>query len=177
MRERRLNSVKHAGLFLALFAFGMVSIGLKDAQASPLSLGAFQSSGLSAVIVTPVIPVIAAPSGAVGLSLGSAANQGSVSYGGFAPRGLNAFSVFGFGSFSGASTLTAVSALGFPGSVAGSTTAPTAAPGPPSNAPIFTAGPAHTAAPTLDPEPASIFLFGSGLIAVIVISRKRLGTR
>lgn len=176
MNRRRLNSVKHAGLFLALFAFGMVSVGLKTAQASPLSLGAFQSSGWSTVIVTPVIPVIAAPSGAIGLSLGGAPNQGSVSYGGFAPRGLNAFSVFGFGSFSGTSTLTAVSALGFTNSVAGSTTAPLAA-GPPSNAPVLNAAPIHTAAPTLDPEPASIFLFGSGLVAVFAVGRRRLAHR
>ncbi|MDQ6663876.1 MAG: hypothetical protein M3Z23_05745, partial [Acidobacteriota bacterium] len=63
----------------------------------------------------------------------------------------------GFGGFS---------SFGFH-SVAGSTIAPTVAAGPPSNAPVLTVTPRFSGAPTLDPEPASIFLFGSGLIAVV----------
>lgn len=183
----RLHLFKRAGLFVALFTLGNFGF-VKDAHASVLSLQAMMnaslgsnffapinglpsSAPLNAVMTVPVIPVIAPPSAAVGLALGAPANQPAP----FAVSTPNmAFAAFGLGGPK-ATSLGGFSSFGFH-SVAGSTTAPVSV-GPPAAAPTFNPVPAFTAAPTLDPEPASIFLFASGLIAVGAFGRKRMVSR
>jgi len=187
MKKGRLNFVKHAGLFLALFVFGNLGV-VQRAQASVLSFQAIMDASLgtsfsgplnayaplNAVIASPAIPVIAAPSVAVGSALGAPANQTAT----FAPTSSAsnmAFAVFGLGGPKTTSLGGFSSSLGFH-SVSGSTTAPVSV-GPSAAAPSFNSAPRLQAAPTLDPEPASIFLFGSGLIAVVALGRKRLAAR
>lgn len=179
----RLNLCKRAGLFLALLALGNFGF-VQDAHASVLSLQAMMNASLgglpataplNAIIAVPSIPTIAAPSAAVGLSLGAPANQ-PTTFSAPLPTVSSpnmAFAAFGLGGpgLGGGG----FSSFGFH-SVAGSTTAPVSV-GPPSAAPAFHPAPTFTAAPTLDPEPASVFLFASGLIAVGVFGRKRKVSR
>ncbi|MDQ6705436.1 MAG: hypothetical protein M3Z85_05670, partial [Acidobacteriota bacterium] len=126
MKKGRLNDLKRAGLFLALFAFGMGSAGLRSAQASSF-LSTFPGSGFSAGFftpTTPAIPVIAPPSASVGLSLGTPANQAAT----LTPSSPNtSFAAF---SLSGSTAFGAFSSFGFH-SVAGFTTAPAVTAGPP----------------------------------------------
>lgn len=158
MTKGRLNLSKHAGLFLALFAFGMPGVGLRDARANVLF-------GVSSPLGAPAVPATVVTSSTAGLPNLSAGTP-------VAAAGPAAFTFGGF-AFTNPVSSPITTVIGGTGSVSGSTTTPVTT-GPSSTTSPSTITKPVTAAPTLDPEPGTIFLFASGLFGVVLIGRRRM---
>lgn len=154
MTKGNLGHRKHARLFLAMFVFGIVGIGTQQAHATIMGMmSPFQ------LFITPTPVVTTSTVGLPALTsptLYTAPNPASSPFN---------FAVFGL--FSG-QRLSFSSIPGVASSVSGTVTAPVSA------APVTASAIPVAAGPfTPNPEPATMLLFGSGLLGVIVIGRRR----
>ena len=150
MTKGNLGHRKHARLFLAMFVFGTVGVATQNAQATIMGM-------------TPAFPIFITPSPTVTTStVGLPSLTGLALYTAPDPS-ASPFNFAVFGLFGGPRVIGSVA--GVSSSVPG--TVSTAAP-------VTASVVARAAAASLDPEPATIFLLGSGLFAVVAIGRRRL---
>ncbi len=155
MTKGNLGHRKHARLFLALFVFGIVGAGTQEAHATIMgATGAFPS------FITPTPVVTSATVGLPAMTSPTLYTAPSPAASPFSFAGFGFFSVprIGFGSVPGIGS-----------SVPGTLTTPVSV-----STPITAAAIPVTAPDGINPEPATMLLFGSGLLSVIVIGRRRL---
>ena len=150
MTKGNLGHRKHARLFLALFVFGIVGVSTENAHATIMGM-----TSSFPVFITPSPSVTSATVGLPALTNATVVSSPS--------SVTSSFNFAMFGLF-GAPRLTFASVPGVATSVGGTTTAP-----------VVTASAIAVTAPDIaNPEPATMFLLGSGLLAVVGFGRRRL---
>ena len=150
MTKGNLGHRKHARLFLAMFVFGMAGVATQNANATIMG-------------TMPAFPIFITPSPTVTASTVGLPNLTSSTVAGSPSTGTSSFNFALFGLFGGP-RMTFASVPGVASSVPGTTTVP-----------VVTAPAIAVTAPDIsNPEPATMFLLGSGLLAVVGFGRRRL---